>query len=145
MFGAISGAIVSFICQPLDLLRNNLASENDQKKAKIFSKMRYIWGQHGIQRGFFRGVISSIWLNAAYRGSSIGFFDTIKTLNSDYTKAQMILYTSIFVGVSSIFFHPLDTIRRTYMNEINFNETTVNITRLILLLNLQFIFTKKEE
>jgi hypothetical protein len=136
----MSGGIVSFVCQPLDLLRNNLASENDQKKAKILSKMKYIWKQHGIQRGFFRGVVSSIWLNAAYRGTSIGFFDTLKTLNNEYSKAQMILLTSIFVGVSSIFFHPLDTVRRTYMSEINFNETTVNITRLILLNNRHIIF-----
>ena len=128
-FGALSGAIVSVVCQPLDLLRNNLASENDQKKAKIISKMKYIWNHHGISKGFFRGLISSIWLNAGYRGSSIGFFDTIKTLDNQLSKFQIFLCTSVFVGLSSIIFHPLDTVRRTYMSDINFNETNVKVIR----------------
>ena len=40
LFGGMGGAISTSICFPLDLIRNNLASENDQKKAKIFSKIK---------------------------------------------------------------------------------------------------------
>jgi hypothetical protein len=39
-FGSTSAIVTSTIIHPLDLIRNNLASENDQKKARILSKIK---------------------------------------------------------------------------------------------------------
>jgi hypothetical protein len=44
-FGSISAIIASTMIHPLDLIRNNLASENDQKKARIFSKIRLVYAK----------------------------------------------------------------------------------------------------
>lgn len=39
-FGSVSGMVATFIVHPMDLIRNNLAAENDQARARITSKVR---------------------------------------------------------------------------------------------------------
>lgn len=75
--------------------------------------------------GFYRGIISTILLNCIYRGYSIGFHDTYKTVNQDHSIFLKLFAYGLFVMSASVVLHPLDTIRRTYMNENNYNQTKV--------------------
>ena len=85
----------------------------------------YVWRKHGLRAGFYRGLVSSLVLNFWYRGLSIGFYDTYKNANRGHSSLlKVVCYSAYIVGITLIF-HPLDTARRTYMNENNYRETKV--------------------
>ena len=99
-------------------------AKKSSKFFKLFIK-RYVWKNHGLQKGLYRGLVSSLFLNVVYRGYSIGFYDTYKNVNQSHSVMQKIAVYSAVVCASSLVFHPLDTIRRIYMNENNYGKTKV--------------------
>jgi hypothetical protein len=101
-----------------------------QKSGKIYSfeeltNGRYVYNNHGISRGFYKGLLISVCLNFLYRGWAIGCFDTFKTVKHEYSAIGQISIFTFFVFFSSFILHPFDTTRRTYMNDSNFSESKV--------------------
>ena len=86
---------------------------------------RYVWTRHGLRAGFYRGLVSSVFMNCFYRGLNIGFYDTYKNVNQGHSAPRKALYYWAFVMCNSLVLHPLDTVRRTYMNENNYRTTKV--------------------
>lgn len=91
----------------------------------VWSNVRHTIQHHGGLRGLYKGLLSGVLLNGMYRGTSIGFFDTFKFIRKDYTKVQQTSIVIAFLFSCSLCFHPLDTIRRIYMNEANKKDSKV--------------------
>lgn len=55
----------------------------------------------------------------------MAFFDTFKFMNHHYSSVQQTMIVVSFLFCCSSVFHPVDTVRRIYMNEANKTNSNV--------------------
>ena len=121
--GGLAGALSMAICQPIDMARTRMATDNKDSNGKRKFKgsidcLRKIYKVEGL-KGVFRGTLISCVGIFPYRAMYFGVYDTLKTkfLHKDtnfFVKWLMAQSVTIAAGLC---FYPLDTIRRRIMIE----------------------------
>lgn len=121
--GGLAGAISMFVCQPIDMARTRLSTDNYNEEGKRKFKgaidcLNKIYQVEGI-RGIFKGSMISCLGIFPYRAAYFGVYDTLKTnyLNdsSNFFK-KWVMAQLITIG-AGMCFYPLDTVRRRIMIE----------------------------
>lgn len=121
--GGLAGALSMAICQPIDMARtklstDNLNSEGKRKYSGSIDCLKKIYKVEGL-RGIFRGTLISCIGVFPYRAIYFGVYDTIKdkclNKNSNFF-IKWFIAQSVTLG-AGLCLYPLDTIRRRLMIE----------------------------
>ncbi len=121
--GGLAGALSMAICQPIDMARtrlstDNLNSEGKRKFTGSIDCLKQIYTVEGL-RGIFRGTLISCIGVFPYRAMYFGIYDTMKAKclnkNSNFF-IKWFMAQSVTLG-AGLCLYPLDTVRRRIMIE----------------------------
>ena len=121
--GGLAGALSMVICQPIDMARtrlstDNLNSEGKRKFTGSIDCLKQIYTVEGL-RGIFRGTLISCIGVFPYRAMYFGIYDTMKAKclnkNSNFF-IKWFMAQSVTLG-AGLCLYPLDTVRRRIMIE----------------------------
>lgn len=121
--GGLAGALSMAICQPIDMARTRLTTDNlDSQGRRKFKGsidcLKKIYKAEGL-KGIFKGTVISCVGIFPYRAAYFGIYDTIKTRflkdNNNFL-VKWFMAQSVTIG-AGLCLYPLDTVRRRIMIE----------------------------